>query len=625
VSRRFTQRKRMILAMKSAGTCANCSAPLDPSFHADHRQPYSVGGPTILSNGQALCPPCNLQKGAKSILLRDWQGDALTKALAWYTTAADRHFVINAAPGAGKTRAATAIAAELIDMGLVERVIVIAPRKVVVEQWAKQFEQCTGRTMAQITGKDSALGALSADLCATWTAVRGLEDAFQAVCRSARVLVICDEHHHAAIEAAWGRSADSAFADAAYALILTGTPVRSDGAKSIWLEQDRHGVLTYAEEGSYTLTYGDAVNLGYCRPVTFHRHRGEFTVLNDGGESFDVSADVAANVPADHPVVRHLQKALDFYRVAKTPSYEADGKTPRRQSYHGSMIEAASAKLDELREEMPSAGGLVIAPRIDVAEAFAKLITEIEGEPPMIVHSETSTTDIKIAMFRKKAAIRWIVSVGMISEGVDIPRLRVLVYLPAGTTELMFRQAVGRVVRSSGPRDTTRAYVVMPAFQTFEGYARRIEDDMPAWTLAASDAPRIRRCPICQGENSADATVCEHCEHQFPERPPSFRNCDSCGHKNPMHAENCQACGVPVIGRWTVLVKEALRTGVITRGVDLEEAEVAQAEAMAPLIREQLRICDDENVARVLSQIPKELLPALKRFFSETRDEGVVL
>lgn len=611
----------MILAMKSGGSCSSCKEPLRASFHADHRQPFSIGGPTILSNGQALCAPCNLTKGNKTSMLRGWQNEALRKALLWYTGGAGgRHFIINAAPGAGKTRAATAIAAELIRMNLIDRVIVIAPRKAVVDQWGKQFEACTGRPMAQITGKDSAMGALSADLCATWAAIRGLEDAFQVVCRSGRVLVICDEHHHAAIEAAWGLSADSAFAAASYALILTGTPVRSDGARSIWLQQDRFGALAYAPDGSYTLTYGDAVNLGYCRPVTFHRHKGEFTVSNEVGDSFEISGHVAAQIPSDHPALRHLQKSLDFYRVVKTPSYEADGQTPKRTSYHGSMIEAASAQLDDLREEMPDAGGLVIAPTIEVAKAFARLIELVENEPAVIVHSDIMSADKRIDMFRRNSALRWVVSVGMISEGVDIPRLRVLVYLPNGTTELLFRQAIGRVVRSCGPSDRTRAYVVMPAFQIFEDYARRIEADMPA-SLALEDQPPIRRCPICRGENVAGASDCAHCGHRFPERTVNFRTCDDCGHKNPVQAEVCSACGTSFIGHYDITVRQALRSGVISRGIDIGEEDVVRAESEAPLLHERLRSVGSDEVARLVSLIPKELLPAVRRFFSEEHEE----
>ena len=43
------------------------------------------------------------------------------------------------------------------------------------------------------------------------------------------------------------------------------------------------------EAGTYTLTYGEAVDLGYCRPVTFHRHEGKFTIDLENGNELNVS------------------------------------------------------------------------------------------------------------------------------------------------------------------------------------------------------------------------------------------------------------------------------------------------------------------------------------------------
>ena len=51
-----------------------------------------------------------------------------------------------------------------------------------------------------------------------WAAVEGLLEAFQQVCASSRTLVICDEHHHAAVQAAWGSGANGAFALAKYVI-----------------------------------------------------------------------------------------------------------------------------------------------------------------------------------------------------------------------------------------------------------------------------------------------------------------------------------------------------------------------------------------------------------------------
>ena len=91
------------------------------------------------------------------------------------------------------------------------------------------------------------------------------------------------------------------------------------------------------------------------------------------------------------------------------------------------MMEWAIAKLNELRLRMPEAGGLVIAPDVEMAEYMSALIEMLEGEKPVIVHHKVPNPGARIKAF-KSTDKRWLVSVGMVSEGVDIPRLRVLVY-----------------------------------------------------------------------------------------------------------------------------------------------------------------------------------------------------
>lgn len=612
----FSKAQRRVLAWVAGGHCKRCGARLSNEFHADHVTPSVRGGRTITANGQALCGPCNLRKGSIMIRLRPWQQEALEKALNWLVVQrTDRHFLINAAPGAGKTISACVIANALIERGEIDRVIVIAPRSEVVNQWAADFLQVTGRFMSKVTARDGDVGALGLDVCATWSAVQGLQDALQAVCRDKRTLIICDEHHHAAVKAAWGSSADDAFADAKFALILTGTPIRSDGERSVWLAYDAAGAIDHPDEGSYTLSYGEAVDLGYCRPAAFHLHEGKFTVDLETGDSIQVSGDTTPAIPKNLARIPGLQRVLNFYRLASTPQFERDGKTPLLTGYQATMLEWGGQKLTELRLRMPDAGGLVIAPSIEMAEYMVALIERMEGERPLLVHSQSPNAEGTIKAFRNTDK-RWLVSVAMVSEGVDIRRLRVLVYLPNALTELAFRQAIGRVVRSAGLDDDTRAYVVMPAFQTFEEYARRVEDEMSPSAKAAVAQPKTKRCPVCSAECDLGGHECSSCGHEFPAAPPRYKPCSDCGALNLMSARSCHACGKSFTTDFVLTLDEALRNGAIVRGMDLEEREVQAAEQIAPEVRARALRTGDDTLVRLLRTLPDESWARLRDILS---------
>lgn len=541
-----------------------------------------------------------------NLKLRPWQFEALQKALKWLVEErADRHFLINAAPGAGKTLASCAIAQTLIEHGEIDRVIVIAPRSEVVNQWSEDFRRVTGRFMGKVTARDGDIGALGMDVCATWSAVQGLMPELQAVCRASRVLVVCDEHHHAAVEAAWGMGVDGAFTDAAFVLVLTGTPIRSDGAQSVWLAYDDVGAIDHPEAGTYTLTYGEAVDLGYCRPVTFHRHEGRFTVDLEGGHAVQISGHQPAVLPKDLARIPGLQSALDFYRLARTPQFAADHVTPKLDGYQATMLEWGSQKLTDLRLRMPEAGGLVIAPTIEMAEYMVNLIELLEGERPLLVHSQMPNPESRIKAFRNTDK-RWLVSVAMVSEGVDIRRLRVLVYLPNALTELAFRQAIGRVVRTGGPEDDTRAYVVMPSFETFEVYARRVEEEMSSSARAGKEEPRTKRCGVCGHECALGERECPECGHEFPVAPKRNKACPECGALNPVTAGACHACGASFSQTFTLTLDEALRAGAIVRGMDLDESEVQKAELIAPQVRNLILRSGDERLVRILKVLPDE-------------------
>jgi superfamily II DNA or RNA helicase len=557
-----------------------------------------------------------MNQKTSTMKLRAWQELALNQALDWLLVKRkDKHFLINAAPGAGKTIAACAIANALLGRNEIDRVIVIAPRSEVVNQWAADFRLVTDRGMIKVTAADGDISRLDLDVCSTWAAIQGLSSAFKNICDSARTLVVCDEHHHAAVEAAWGAGADDAFVQARYVLILTGTPIRSDGKKSVWLAYDDAGAIEHPDEGTFTLTYGDAVGLEYCRPATFHRHEGLFSVDLEG-DVIKVSGAQEAELPNDLRRLPGLQRALNFYQLACTPLFEKDQRTPLRAGYLGTMLEFAAEKLDDIRERMPDAGGLIIAPSIELAEYFVKLVELIDGETPILVHNKVPNADGKIDAFRKSDK-RWLVSVAMVSEGVDIPRLRVLVYLSSALTELAFRQAMGRVVRTCGPHDDTYAHVVIPSFDLLETYALRVEKEMPTSKRRDPNENRTKRCPVCHTECDRSAAVCSICDYNFPKRVPKTKACPECGQPNRLQAKKCESCGHSFIAKFHLTLEQALRTGVIARGMDISEEETREGEALADDVRAKILKSGDENLLRLLRTFPEETFGRLKAILKE--------
>ena len=128
------------------------------------------------------------------------------------------------------------------------------------------------------------------------------------------------------------------------------------------------------------------------------------------------------------------------------------------------VLSQANERLQALRSMpggQPDAAGLVIAIDQQHAQGIAQLIRRNFGVPAEVVVSDDPTASSRITKFAGSTA-PWLVAVRMVSEGVDIPRLRVGVYATTVTTELFFRQAVGRFVRWQNDRGSQKAYVFLP-------------------------------------------------------------------------------------------------------------------------------------------------------------------
>ncbi len=513
---------------------------------------------------------------------RNWQREATVKALNWYINKNKKHFLINAAPGSGKTICGSMIAAALIHDKKIENVIVIAPRTKVVEQWTKDFKFVTNRTMMVITPQTSDIIGEGIDACSTWNSISNLLDAYQKICNDKNTLVICDENHHAAVDAAWGHGAQGAFKNAKYVLILTGTPIRSDNKKTAWLHYSDGGKLDHPVDGSYELTYGEAIIQNYCRPIYFEKYDGEFKVQTKGKFVATVSSKNGKVYEDDYDKLdlKELDSSMEFYKLARSiPINPKDNNSVEYQnSYHRRLLETGIEKLNEIENRVPNAGGLIIAPNIPVAKYMAVLLKDHLNEDPVLVHSREKGADDRITAF-KESKKRWIVSVNMISEGVDIPRLRVLIYLPNPTTELYFRQAMGRVVRSMGSDDDSSSTVIMPRHEIFEKWARRIKNEMIDAGVAPVKHKNTKKCPSCHEECSLKSTECHECGHIFPTRKTNFKPCinSECQQLNEISSKECVSCGTSFKNEFIVSLKTVMLDGGIADGIDLTPEDLSKS------------------------------------------------
>jgi superfamily II DNA or RNA helicase len=379
--------------------------------------------------------------------LRAWQQRALDAMEDWH----EGSFLISAAPGAGKTRPALEFAKRELAARRVDGLVIACPTAPLTRQWARA---------AHALGLELAPDAQSPrpprgfhGVVVTYARIANAPRVWAAGTRE-RTLVIADEAHHLGEELAWGVGFGQAFALPSRWLLLSGTPFRSDATPIPGVEYDADGLA----EPDISYTYSDAVRDRVCRPVAF--------VTYDGTLSWR-SGDYV--IESSFDTVLSTREASRRYRTAI--STELPDGLPR-------ILGEADVRLRGLRAGgHPQAGGLVIAADSAHARKIAARLREVSGQAPVVVLHQDPKAATKLAAFTHSGD-PWIVAVNMVSEGVDIPRLRVGVYATAAKTPLIFRQIVGRFVRTIAGREPEPSWLYIPADTVLRDHASAVEQEL---------------------------------------------------------------------------------------------------------------------------------------------------
>ena len=396
----------------------------------------------------------------QAIRLRAWQQEALARLAARRRAS----FLAVATPGAGKTTFALAAVRRALVARHVRRVVVVVPTQHLKLQWADAAERFDIHLDPAWSAGDGALPSDVHGVVTTYQQVASDPETLRRVADGA--FAVLDEIHHAADARAWGDAVRRAFAPAWLRLCMSGTPFRSDQQAIPFVHYEGDEAVADYEYG-----YGEALrDASVVLPVYFPRINGRMEWSAPSGDTYEASfSDPLGRTLAS----QRLRTALDL-----------EGQ------WLPAVLGKAHRQLEHLRLRDPRAAGMVIAMDQDHARGIEKIFRSLLKVRATVAVSDDAAASRKIAEFAA-GDTPWIVAVRMVSEGVDIPRLRVGVYATNTATDLFFRQAVGRLVRVSAPRGRQLAYMFIP-------------DDARLRYFAAGIAEQ-RRHSLRKPETDADA------------------------------------------------------------------------------------------------------------------------
>lgn len=403
--------------------------------------------------------------------LRQWQHECLSATLQQYNSG-QSHFLCLATPGAGKTFMASILAKQLLEANQIDFIFCFSPSLIVSTDFQVEIEKQTQRRL------DGKLGAYGCSI--TYQGMLTLGQEFWQLFDQYRVFVIFDEIHHCAGSDfhnanAWGQIILSKIQDrAAYTLALSGTPWRSDNAP---IALSRYRLDNNTIHCDYQYGLSKAITDGVCRTPRLILIDNDHIQLHSKDETREY---------------RSFSELLEQTECSYQQIIENDDLI----SY---TLKQASVKLDRIRQTVANAGGLIVAASVSHARKIKSILQYELGEHASIATYQENDALSVIKNF-KYSKDKWIISVGMISEGTNIPRLRVCCHLSRVKTELYFRQILGRILRATGQAE--EGFLYMPAEPSLIKYAYQLAEDIPSSNVVNTEKMKSRGSKTIQNRST---------------------------------------------------------------------------------------------------------------------------
>lgn len=522
-------------------------------FEFHHIKPHSIGGLTTRYQHLVLCVDCHAKMhGRKAVALdqefgpvwddlREWQRESLEvfKALD-----SERVFVLEAAPGAGKSMFAACAARYSIDHHPeINHVVCIAPWVPILSSMRRTF----GRLRLDLKDKfhyDRKMGRFQrlpmqdvtldtyAGFCnqTSIDVIKQWQDEF-----GFKFMLILDELHHTSrASGKWGPYSEKIAELATKVVAMSGTYFRSDNTAISFLRYDNEDrPIT-----DYHISYTECVANRYVRQVAFRYHDPIIEMLN-----------VESRGVTKRKLSRFAASSQKMMTAAKREVLDPNGQHVEH------LIKEAWTELQAMRSKWLDAACLVVCRpgggkdehrAIHAVEAKIKTLT---GVSPEVVVSDDAASRGRLEAFTNGTE-PFLCAIRMVSEGVDIPRIRMVLFLTFTDSEMLFRQIVGRCVRYiPGKEDDTAAMVIMPKFPLMSDFANRFESEAkigalklePEPSQSSGDGETPQVCGKCgmspcscfvvldsQLNAGGGVIASELVDEEYVERAKIIR--DSCGH-----------------------------------------------------------------------------------------------
>lgn len=434
--------------------------------------------------------------------LRKWQAEATLAAVSAYKKGR-RLWVTEACTGAGKTRHGCETAIELLKSDQVDLVIVLTPTIATKNSWKSGL----GKSGSIVRATDDTAFPIDTN---AWVSTYGGYEAVKTALLThpirRGILLIVDEYHHAEEDASWGSAVANLGDLAKHVLLLSGTPWRRSGLIALLAGENNSKGQPYYEENSnrvkadYVHDYKADLRSNGDRATTlvqFELRESVFTCDKTGKQELikkpDFDAMSAAELAEWEAEALNCSLTLGKHVRITDPLLTGNKLAKQIIAWSVQMLEKSRAETYRHCQISDLTVMLVVAQNIKEAKNVRDYIQEVYGLRSEVIVSENANSNERLEEIRQKCQDNAIdkpdviVSVGMISEGVDIPQIKVIAYLSAVLTTLYLIQVIGRAIRriflgmdryaDTGLHDTL-AYVAAPAHPKICYIARRIEEQM---------------------------------------------------------------------------------------------------------------------------------------------------